>query len=210
MHSDERVSSDWGIIRRVREYVFGYGSLATLDPVPGRRRRPEGFVADLRGLRRGWGVAMNNVVDLPGYKCYLEPDGRRPALSVCFLDIEPDPSAQARVNGVCTPVDAADLAALDRRERNYERIDVSARIEAARRLEASGRPARVWTYVGSAAGRARFAAGRAAGSAVIDAAYLTAVTAGLRALGSAAWTESASSLDPRGLPVRELVRRELP
>lgn len=186
----------------VRDYVFGYGSLAVSEPVPGRRRRPEGFVADLRGLRRGWGVAMNNVVDLPGYKCYLEPDGRRPALSVCFLDIEPDPSAQARVNGVCTPVDAADLAALDRRERNYERLDVSDRL-----ADADG--VRVWAYRGSADGRARFAAAVRAGTAVIHAGYLEAVRAAFRSLGPEEWAACAASLDPGGLPVADLVRREL-
>ncbi|MGH2910161.1 MAG: hypothetical protein ACRDK8_12795, partial [Solirubrobacteraceae bacterium] len=85
----------------MRDYVFGYGSLAAGDVTPGRRRLLTGFVADLRGVRRGWGVAMDNRVDLPGYKCYLDPDGRRPALSVCFLDIEPVASLDARVNGVC-------------------------------------------------------------------------------------------------------------
>ena len=179
----------------MREYVFGYGSLVV--GVPG------GFVAELPGMRRGWGVAMDNRADVPGYKCYLDGDGHRPAVSVCFLDIEPDPSPGARVNGVCVPVGAEELVALDRRERNYDRIDVSDRFEELGR-------ARVWTYRGSVAGRARLAAAVRAGTAVIHADYLAAVEAGFRALGEDQWTACAPSLQPGGLRVLELVRRELP
>ena len=179
----------------MREYVFGYGSLVV--GVPG------GFVAELPGMRRGWGVAMDNRADVPGYKCYLDGDGHRPAVSVCFLDIEPDPSPGARVNGVCVPVGAEELVALDRRERNYDRIDVSDRLP-----ECGG--ARVWTYRGSVAGRRRFAEAVRAGTAVIDAGYLGAVRAGFTGLGTAEWEACAPSLDPGPLPVAELIRRQLP
>ena len=57
-------------------------------------------------------------------------------------------------------VDVADLAPLDRRERNYDRRDVSAH------LDGDGP---VWAYLASAAGRERFAAGCAAGTAVVGA-----------------------------------------
>jgi len=179
----------------MREYVFGYGSLVA--------GAPGGFVAELRGMRRRWGVAMDNRADVPGYKCYLDSDGRRPAVSVCFLDIAPDPGARARVNGVCVPVGAEALAALDRRERNYDRIDVTDQI-------AAPPGARIWAYRGSADGRARFDAAVRAGTAVIDAGYLTAVQTAFRALGQAQWAACAPSLHPAGLPVVELVRRELP
>jgi hypothetical protein len=187
----------------VHEYVFGYGSLVTGRLIPSRERREEGFVADLVGMRRGWGVAMDNTVEVPGYKCYLDPDGARPAVSVCFLDIDLDDSPGACVNGVCLPVAAGELAALDRRERNYERIDVSDRLPGA-----GG--ARVWAYRGSADGRARFDDGVRAGTAVIHAGYLEAVRTGFRVLGEAEWAACAPSLDSGGLRVLELVRRELP
>src|SRR5436190_2374812 len=118
-------------------FVFGYGSLA------GEHERCP--VARLRGWRRVWGVAMDNRVDVPGYKSYrLRADGSRPAVFVAFIDIEPD---RVRVvTGVCMPVDPAGLSELDRRERNYDRIDVTAAIE--------GRaPGRVWAYRRSDAGR---------------------------------------------------------
>src|SRR5829696_1992440 len=97
--------------------------------------------ATLPGWRRTWGVAMDNAVDLPGYKHYEEPDGARPALMVAFLDVE---EADGReVNGAVFEV--PDLGELDRRERNYART----------RVETSAGPA--WTYAGTPAGRARLA-----------------------------------------------------
>lgn len=186
------------------DYVFGYGSLVAGELMPRRERRSEGFIVDLSGMRRGWGVAMDNTIDLAGYKCYLDPAGLRPDISVCFLDIDEDPagSPEARVNGVCLPVDAAELEALDRRERNYDRIDISDRL-------AEGDGTRVWTYRGSAAGRARFDAAVRAGTAVIQAGYLEAVRAGFQRLGPAEWEACEPSVEPGALPVLDLVRREL-
>jgi cation transport regulator ChaC len=169
-----------------RHYVFGYGSLTQ---VAGSRR------AQLRGYRRAWGVAMDNAVDLAGYKCYLRPDGSRPAVLVAFLDVLHAPGAS--VSGVCFPVEHAALAALDARERNYERVDVTAHIDPA--------PGRTWTYIGSREGRARFARGSEEGRVVISGEYLQRVEDGLRTLG-----DGVGSVAPGGLPVWELRRVELP
>ena len=191
----------------ITELVFGYGSLAAL-PAAAVTRTPSarGFVADLRGAARGWGVAMDNRADLPGYKYYTDPAGRRPEVFVAFLDVRfPGSRTDHRtVTGVCLPVDAGGLPALDARERNYDRIEVTDRIE-----RGGGDRARIWIYVGSAAGRARFARGTATGSVVIDAGYLQAVRAAFRGLGEAEWRGCAASLEPGGLPVAPLVRHEL-
>jgi hypothetical protein len=158
--------------------VFGYGSLAG--------EHQDCPVARLRGWRRTWGVAMDNRVDVPGYKSYrLRSDGSRPAVFVAFLDIEPDPAGV--VTGICMPVSDADLAALDARERNYDRIDVTASVD--------GAPAgQVWAYRGSVAGRARLRAGRDTGRAVVSRDYLDGLAGGLH---------------PDGLPVLDLERVEL-
>lgn len=187
-----------------RGYVFGYGSLVapagvTLD----RTVRPGGFVTDLRGMERGWGVAMDNRDDLPAYKHYVDDAGRRPEVFVAFLDVCDAEDSGAAVNGLCLPVDVAGLRALDARERNYHRVEVTGQIAA----DTGGAP--VWTYVGSAAGRERLARGRAAGTAVIHAAYLEAVRAGFTALGEAEWAACEPSLAPDGLAVVELGRRDL-
>jgi hypothetical protein len=173
------------------QYVFGYGSLAA-------QRHTEGFVAELAGYARGWGVAMDNTRDLPGYKWYADGGGRRPAVFVAFLDIAA--CQGGAVNGLCLPVTAGELPALDARERNYDRIDISERI---------GSGVRVWAYVGSVAGRERLRRGRAAGTAIIGRDYLDGVRAAFQALGPRAWARCESSLDPGGLPVVALTRHEL-
>lgn len=122
--------------------VFGYGSLV----VPGA----ETFT--LPGWRRTWGVAMDNRVEIPGYKVYEDPEtGERPAVFVAFLDLVPDP--EASVEG--TLLEVADVAPLDRRERNYRRVEVLPGIAA---------------YVGRPEARARFEQG-----AVITREYLARV-----------------------------------
>ncbi len=146
-------------------YVFGYGSLVA---------EGEGcHVATLRGYRRTWGVAMDNAVDLPGYKHYLlRSDGSRPAVHVAFLDVVADPACS--VTGICLPVDRRRLAELDARERNYSRVDVTALVD-----QAHGT---VWSYVGSEDGVTRFLEGVAAGRAVVSRDYFDGVAAALRAI----------------------------
>lgn len=183
-------------------FVFGYGSLAIMPSLvpPGRAVAAEGFVADLVGFERVWGVAMDNRHNLPGYKYYTDERGRRPEACVAFLDIRE--RAGASVNGVCIPVDGGGLDALDARERNYERMDVSDR------LGVDG--LRVWAYVGSPAGRHRLAEGRARGRAVIDAGYLGLVRDAFRLLGPAEYELCVPSLEPAGLPVVGLTRVDVP
>jgi gamma-glutamylcyclotransferase (GGCT)/AIG2-like uncharacterized protein YtfP len=155
--------------------VFGYGSLTAAG---GRR-------CVLRDHRRGWGVAMDNRETIAGYKYYVDAEtGERPAVYVAYLSIWPEPGAQ--VEGVAFAVDDAALAALDARERNYDRRDVTGLVD-------PDLGARVWAYVGSAAGSERYAAGRAAGTAVVAEAYLALVPAA----------------EPPDLPVRPLLRRDV-
>jgi hypothetical protein len=105
-------------------------------------------------------------------------------------------------------VDAARLEELDRRERNYARVDVSDRLAASGAAGLDG--LRVWAYIGRAEARKRLATGRRAGNAVIDAGYVRAVEAGFAALGPAEHAACRPSLEPGGLPVLDLRRHELP
>jgi hypothetical protein len=168
-------------------HVFAYGSLAHDLAAAGPPR------ARLRGARRTWGVAMDNRRAIPGYKVWLDPaDGTRPALHVAFLDLADD--AEATVAGLCVAMTAESLAAADARERNYARVEVSARVEP---VPPGGGP--VWAYRGSAAGRARLATAAAAGDAVVARPYLDAVRATFN-----------GAIPPPPLPVRDLVRRDVP
>jgi gamma-glutamylcyclotransferase (GGCT)/AIG2-like uncharacterized protein YtfP len=174
-------------------YIFGYGSLVA---------EPTVMRATLHGHRRVWGVAMDNTVEVPGYKVYTLPGGARPPDAVAFLDLEEDNGAE--VDGALLAVDDTALDALDARERQYERIDVTALID-----PAPGGP--VWTYVGRAPGRARVAAGRAGDITVaIQRKYLELVEATFAELGDDALARYRASTEPPPLPVLDLTRVDLP
>jgi hypothetical protein len=185
-------------------YVFGYGSLVAL---------PGAVPARLRGYRRVWGVAMDNAVAQAGYKVYESPGGARPPVAVAFLDLAADPGAV--VDGALLA--APDLAALDARERQYERIDVTGAVElggpdAARGCASPpplGAPAtKVYTYVGRAAGRARVRDGRR--EVVIQRAYADAVERAFAALGPGALARYRATTESPPFPLAELARVDLP
>jgi hypothetical protein len=177
----------------VTHHVFGYASLVAAPAVSR---------ATLRGHRRVWGVAMDNTVAIPGYKVYALPDGTRPAVAVAFLDLEEADGAE--VDGALLAVDAAGLAALDARERQYERVDVTALV-----VPAPG--GRVWTYIGRAPGRARVAAGRAGTAPVaIQRSYVDLVETAFAALGGDALARYRESTEEPPFPVLTLARIDLP
>ena len=166
-------------------FVFGYGSLLA---------RGEGTPCRLAGHRRRWGVAMDNRRTIPGYKYFLEPDGGRPDVFVTFLDAVPEHGASC--TGLAFPVDAATLGELDARERNYRRVEVTARVDAD-----LGGP--VWAYLGLEEARERFDAGVRAGTAVVSRAYVDGVRAGFAAYGLSFGPEPE-------LPVRDLTLVRVP
>jgi hypothetical protein len=175
-----------------RQFVFGYGSLVAAHA--------RGHVATLRGHRRIWGVAMDNRRDLPGYKSYrLRADGSRPAVYVAFLDVERDPAGE--LGGICMPVTDRELLALDDRERNYDRVDVTDAIDEAR--------GRVWAYRGSIAGRERLRRGLASGRAAVSREYLDAVLAGMALFAPHEADAIARSPREAGLRLLELERVEV-
>jgi hypothetical protein len=164
-------------------FVFGYGSLVD-GPV-----RP----AVLTGWRRTWGIAMDNAVDVPGYKHYEVPGtGERPAVMVAFLDVSPDTSAE--VPGVVFEVSDDELRALDRRERNYTRAEVVTSAGAA------------VVFTGLPASRARVARGVAEGRCVVQRDYLESVREGFEALEPGGATRFDASTGPLPGPVVDLVR----
>jgi hypothetical protein len=198
-------------VARAAAYVFGYGSLAAAAAALATRRAPvrdgdpRGYVTELRGHERWWGVAMDNRQAIAGYKRYVDAAGEAPPVHVCFLDLRPVAAGRGSapgVNGVCTPITSRALAALDARERNYERVDVTPLVAHA--------AATVWAYIGSDAGRARAQAGRDAGSAVVAHEYCGLVERGFARLGPREMERYRATTAPPGVPVVALTREELP
>lgn len=185
------------------QLVFGYGSLvARAGFTPRRRADPRGRVCDLVGFRRRFGVAMDNMRTIPGYKYYVDAaTGERPSVQVAFLDVSPD--AGAAVNGLLFPVSDAELAALDERERSYRRVDVTDAVR-----PPPTRPTSV--FVGSDSARRRFQAGLASGSLVVGRGYLRRVEASFEALGADEAVRYRTSTEPPPCPVVELERIDVP
>ena len=139
---------------------------------------------------------MDNSLDLPGYKYYVDPaTGERLAVFVTFLNLVEAPGDA--VNGVLFPV--GDPAELDARERNYER----------RAVELAGFDGRVWAYIGSDDARARYDGAAARGAAVVDRSYLELVRDGFGSLGADALMRFDQSTDPPDVPVLPLRRVDI-
>jgi cation transport regulator ChaC len=171
------------------DYVFGYASLVALedvDALPGR----------LRGFRRRWGVAMNNWEGGEEAKHWLDrATGERPRIRVAYLDIYEQ--AGSAVNGLALPVDAERLVALDRREVNYERVEVTDAFAP----EVGGR---VFTYIGLDAARERCRRGAAEGDAFVASDYVGAVRRAFERLDSDSLPEFNRTTDPLPFPELDL------
>jgi hypothetical protein len=171
------------------DYVFGYASLVALEhaeAVPGR----------LLGYRRFWGAAMNNWEGGEGVKHWLDREtGERPRIRVAYLDIEPGEGRT--VNGVAIPVDAERLAALDAREINYSRIDVTDEFE-------GPAPGRVFTYVGLDAAHERRRQGADDGNVFVSRDYAAGVRHAFECLAPGAFAEFNRTTAPLPFPERDL------
>jgi gamma-glutamylcyclotransferase (GGCT)/AIG2-like uncharacterized protein YtfP len=141
---------------------------------------------------------MDNRRDLPGYKYYVDPQtGERPQVYVAFLDLVPDP--RATVNGAVFPATGDQLAALDARERNYARREVTHQIDP----PAGGR---AYAYFGTEDARRRFDAG----PTVVARGYLDLIHAGFERLGPGELAHFEASTDPPAVPIVLLERTDLP
>ena len=137
----------------IDNYVFGYGSLMGewLDC-------DDCFVANLIGYERDWQATMNNEIEVPGYKIYKASGGVTTPKRVSFLNVSKCSRKDAFVTGVVKKHSLSALANLDRRERNYLRIDITDQVEFLLQdlNTPPKRPYTIWTYRASAAAAERF------------------------------------------------------
>lgn len=171
--------------------VFAYGSL--VDPRSAALtlgREVESTPARLGGWRRRWSQARDNRSVEKSFA--TEPGGALPAW-ILGLNIEPAPGVppSAGPNGVLIEVTEAELAALDRRELRYDRVEV----------EVPGhrdRFAKVLSYKAKPANRAP----TPPVGAVIVAAYARTVEDAFAAIGP---DELATYLETTGPPPVDVV-----
>ncbi len=179
--------------------VFAYASL--VSPASARRTlgRPvaPGAPARLRGWARGWTLARDN---LASEKTFARTDGSLP--SHCLgLNLDPDEDAEPP-NGVLIEVSEAELERLDLREMRYDRVEVTASIEA----EAS------FDLVVAYRAKPRHRRRRAPEDAIIVASYPRTIEAAFAELGAGELELFRATTAVPPVPVAEatLVRDRIP
>lgn len=181
-------------------WVFGYGSLvspASFGATVGRALRSgvDFLEAELDGFGRRW-----NYGALHTEGTTVEPDGTVRTWTIVALGVVP--SEGERVNGVIGRVEPPELAALDRRERHYDRVDVTDLVRVPTRVSGP-----IVTYVPRPEAIRRAGTDGAAGRAAIERRYWDLVDAAFAALGpDRREVYHATTPDP-GLPIVDLVRR---
>jgi hypothetical protein len=171
--------------------VFAYGSLVNAASLAETLGRPVevAALARLRGWRRTWGLARDNEAS---EKTFALADGTRPRFCL-GLDLVPDGDAPAP-NGALLALTDAELDRLDLREIRYDRVDVTAQIDAEVAFD------RVVTYRAKAE---HHCVTPPHGEAIVIATYLKAVESAFEALGPDELEAFRKTTDPPAVDVVE-------
>jgi cation transport regulator ChaC len=177
-------------------WVFGYGSLVSptsLASTIGRTVAPDDIVAaHLHGYGRRWNYGS----------LHLRGDWRHDDIDVqqgVVISLGLVPTESEHCNGVAVRVTDAELAQLDRRERDYSRTDVTDLIEAD--LSPVGR--RIVTYVPRTSAVERYEAARDERRAAIRRSYWDLVSQAFAELGGHHTATNATTPAP-DVPVLEM------
>lgn len=184
-------------------WVFGYGSLvcpASFGTTLGRELRPgvDFFEAELAGFGRRWNYGVMHTEGTT-----IEDGGAERAWTIVALGVVPAEGETA--NGVVGWVDAAELPGLDRRERHYDRVDVTARVRASG-IPAGGPAVAVVTYVPRPEARRHYEDARDAGRAAVERRYWDHVDGAFAALGEDRRARYHATTPPPDVPIVDLLR----
>ncbi len=178
------------------DFIFGYASLVAVS-------EPAAVAGRLRGFRRRWGVAMNNWEGGDAVKHFLDrATGERPRIRVAYLDLYEHPGSA--VNGLALSVDRERLEALDAREVNYERVELTAAFEPDGAAAPLPDSPRVFAYLGLAEARERCRQGAADGDTFVSRDYAQGVREAFAGLVPGALGDYERSTDPCPFPERDL------
>lgn len=180
-------------------WVFGYGSLVSprsLGATIGRSvDRDTGFAASiLHGFNRSW-----NYGSLRQRATWDGPHGRVDAGIVVSLGLVADP--QRSTNGAIVRVSAEEFVELDRRESDYDRVDVSDRVQSDTDAVGGPRAPRVFTYVPRPSAIERYEQARGDLRAAVKQEYVHLVEEAFTALGSDALARFRATTPEPDVPV---------
>lgn len=179
-------------------WVFGYGSLVSPESMGTTIGRPvlrsDGFVASvLHGFRRSW-----NYGSLRQRATWDGANGRIEAGIVVSLGLVP--ASDDSTNGAIVRVTERELAALDRRESDYDRVEVTDRIEVLPDVDRSA-PVRVYTYLPRPSAIERYETARLRRRAAVKQGYVELVEAAFSALGERQVERYRSSTPTPDVPI---------
>lgn len=181
-------------------WVFGYGSLVSptsFGATLGRELRPgrDLFEAELVDYGRRWNYGVMHTEGTT-----TEPDGAERAWTIVALGVVA--AAGETVNGVVGWVDDAELAALDRRERHYDRVDVTGHATVD-----GGVSGEIVTYVPRLEAQRHYEAARDAGRAAVELRYWQLVDRAFAELGPDRHQRYHATTPRPDVPIVELRRR---
>ena len=141
-------------------YIFGYGSLVNSEKLKAflgvKELHKKTQFTYIRGYSRSWDVAMDNSINLPNYKFYISKDNQeRENIFVSFLNIQKSP--QKSVYGILFPIEKESLPLMDKRERNYNRVNITGSIS---NLDSLDKEDIVYTYIGKKDANERYRKGK--------------------------------------------------
>lgn len=144
---------------------------------------------------------MDNSLDLPGYKYYIDKKtGNRLEGFVTFLNIRPHPVDT--VMGILFQVSDEELQLLDKRERNYKRIDVTNLVDTPIQGQA-------WVYIGLDEAEKRYQEGLKQNRAMVSRNYFDLVYNAYLSLGNEAFSNYVETTDELRVPILNLEMRRV-
>ena len=183
-------------------WIFGYGSLvdpSSFGATIGRALRPsvDFFEAELTGYGRRWNYGVMHMS-----ACGPAPDGTLVDYTLIALGIVRAPDET--VNGVVGWVGADELALLDRRERHYDRVDITGQTTVHATGDLTGSIA---VYFPRREAVEHYERARDAGRAVIEQRYWDLVDHAFAKFGADALARYRRTTPAPDVPVMSLVGR---
>ena len=156
-------------------YIFGYGSLVEPNEIKQYLTvKTDIYYARAKGFQRVFNVSVDNMQQLKGYKYYVDKNGIRPNIYVTFLNIIKN--KDINLLGSVFYVDDNMFKAVDRRERNYNRIIMNEFLD--REFDGT-----VWAYVGKEKAVSLYEDGKFSNKSVISKRYYDLVFNAFDAIG---------------------------
>ena len=187
-------------------WVFGYGSLVSptsFGATLGRVLRPgvDFLEAEVEGFGRRWNYGVMHTEGVS-----IDADGSTRTWTIVALGVVPAVGEQ--VNGIVARVDDRELARLDRRERHYDRVEVTSRTTVHAAAPAVGSDTIV-TYVPRREARRHHESARDAGTAAVEQRYWDLVDGAFAALGPDRRARYHATTPGPGIPIVDLQRRPI-